>query len=36
MAENNKEYKQTAVQFLRFITAGRIDEAYLRYVNISG
>ncbi len=38
MANNNdtEAYKQAAVEFLRLATTGRIDEAYQKYVDMTG
>ncbi len=37
MAENNtRARKQAAVQFLQLVVAGRIDEAYQKYVDMHG
>jgi predicted SnoaL-like aldol condensation-catalyzing enzyme len=35
-ADNTKASKQAAVRFLRLVVAGRIDEAYERYVDMLG
>lgn len=37
MTESSTQaHKQAAVQFLRLAVAGRIDEAYQRYVDMNG
>lgn len=38
MANNSvtQAHKQAAVEFLQFVIAGRIDEAYTKYVNMQG
>ena len=33
---NTEAHRQAAVQFLQLVTAGRIDEAYQRYVDMNG
>ena len=34
--ENVSEHKQSAVKFLELVVAGRIEEAYQKYVNMGG
>lgn len=37
MTESNTQaHKQAAVQFLQLAVAGRIDEAYQKYVDMNG
>lgn len=36
MASGTQTYKQAAVDFLQLVVAGRIDEAYRKYVDMNG
>lgn len=36
MAMNTEAYKQAAVQFLKLVVAGNIDEAYQKFVDMKG